>query len=102
VIGSTGVSSADGEKCAQAAIDAVFKKQGTSDKHVDGRVRRIMGEQGWPDRGDEQLVVEVGFGVRTARQLRSAKPASTSVSLASFRRRTGKGAADREISRGVG
>jgi glc operon protein GlcG len=30
VIGSMGVSSADGEKCAQAAIDAVFKKQGTS------------------------------------------------------------------------
>jgi glc operon protein GlcG len=29
VIGSMGVSSADGEKCAQAAIDAVFKKQGT-------------------------------------------------------------------------
>jgi glc operon protein GlcG len=27
VIGSMGVSSADGEKCAQAAIDAVFKKQ---------------------------------------------------------------------------
>ena len=26
VIGSMGVSSADGEKCAQAAIDAVFKK----------------------------------------------------------------------------
>jgi hypothetical protein len=25
-----GVSSADGEKCAQAAIDAVFKKEGTS------------------------------------------------------------------------
>jgi uncharacterized protein GlcG (DUF336 family) len=29
VIGSMGVSSADGEKCAQAAIDAVFKKKGT-------------------------------------------------------------------------
>jgi len=29
VIGSMGVSSADGEKCAQAAIDAVFKKPGT-------------------------------------------------------------------------
>ncbi len=29
VIGSIGVSSADGEKCAQAAIDAVFKMQGT-------------------------------------------------------------------------
>src|SRR5712671_155276 len=29
VIGSMGVSSADGEKCAQSAIDAVFKKQGT-------------------------------------------------------------------------
>jgi uncharacterized protein GlcG (DUF336 family) len=29
VIGSMGVSSANGEKCAQAAIDAVFKKQGT-------------------------------------------------------------------------
>jgi glc operon protein GlcG len=29
VIGSMGVSSADGEKCAQLAIDAVFKKQGT-------------------------------------------------------------------------
>jgi uncharacterized protein GlcG (DUF336 family) len=29
VIGSMGVSSADGEKCTQAAIDAVFKKQGT-------------------------------------------------------------------------
>jgi glc operon protein GlcG len=27
VIGAMGVSSADGEKCAQAAIDAVFKKQ---------------------------------------------------------------------------
>ena len=26
VIGSMGMSSADGEKCAQAAIDAVFKK----------------------------------------------------------------------------
>jgi uncharacterized protein GlcG (DUF336 family) len=30
VLGSMGVSGADGEKCAQAAIDAVFKKQGTS------------------------------------------------------------------------
>jgi glc operon protein GlcG len=30
VIGSMGVSSADGEKCAQAAIDAVFKKEATS------------------------------------------------------------------------
>jgi glc operon protein GlcG len=30
VIGAMGVSSADGEKCAQAAIDAVFKKQGDS------------------------------------------------------------------------
>jgi glc operon protein GlcG len=29
LIGAMGVSSADGEKCAQAAIDAVFKKQGT-------------------------------------------------------------------------
>ena len=29
VIGSMGVSSADGEKCAQAAIDVVFKKPGT-------------------------------------------------------------------------
>jgi glc operon protein GlcG len=29
VIGTMGVSSADGERCAQAAIDAVFKKQGT-------------------------------------------------------------------------
>jgi glc operon protein GlcG len=29
VIGAMGVSSADGEKCAQAAIDVVFKKQGT-------------------------------------------------------------------------
>jgi hypothetical protein len=29
VIGSMGVFSADGEKCAQAAIDAVFKKQST-------------------------------------------------------------------------
>ena len=27
VVGSMGVSSADGEKCAQAAIDAVFNKQ---------------------------------------------------------------------------
>jgi glc operon protein GlcG len=30
VIGSMGVSSGDGEKCAQAAIDAVFKKQATA------------------------------------------------------------------------
>ena len=30
MIGAMGVSSADGEKCAQAAIDAVFKKQGAS------------------------------------------------------------------------
>ncbi len=30
VIGAMGVSGADGEKCAQAAIDAVFKKQATS------------------------------------------------------------------------
>jgi glc operon protein GlcG len=30
VIGSMGVSSADGEKCAQAAIDAVFNKRGAS------------------------------------------------------------------------
>src|SRR6266700_4214842 len=30
VIGAMGVSSADGEKCAQAAIDVVFKKQGAS------------------------------------------------------------------------
>src|SRR5580700_9637080 len=30
VIGSMGVSSADGEKCAQAAIDAVFNKQRTA------------------------------------------------------------------------
>jgi uncharacterized protein GlcG (DUF336 family) len=29
VIGAMGVSSEDGEKCAQAAIDAVFKKQGS-------------------------------------------------------------------------
>jgi glc operon protein GlcG len=29
MIGSMGVSSGDGEKCAQAAIDAVFKKPGT-------------------------------------------------------------------------
>jgi glc operon protein GlcG len=28
VIGAMGVSSADGEKCVQAAIDVVFKKQG--------------------------------------------------------------------------
>jgi hypothetical protein len=27
MIGSMGVSGADGEKCAQAAIDAVFKTQ---------------------------------------------------------------------------
>ena len=30
MIGSMGVSGADGEKCAQAAIDAVFKKQGAT------------------------------------------------------------------------
>ncbi len=30
VIGAMGVSSADGEKCAQAAIDAVFKGQAKS------------------------------------------------------------------------
>jgi glc operon protein GlcG len=30
VIGSMGVSGADGEKCAQAAIDAVFKKKGAA------------------------------------------------------------------------
>ena len=30
VIGAMGVSSGDGEKCAQAAIDAVFKKQGAT------------------------------------------------------------------------
>ena len=30
VIGSMGVSSADGERCAQAAIDAVFKKKAAS------------------------------------------------------------------------
>jgi glc operon protein GlcG len=30
VIGAMGVSGADGEKCAQAAIDAVFKTQGAS------------------------------------------------------------------------
>jgi len=30
VVGAMGVSGADGEKCAQAAIDAVFKGQGTS------------------------------------------------------------------------
>src|SRR3984893_14607877 len=30
VVGSMGVSSADGEKCAQAAIDAVFTKQRAS------------------------------------------------------------------------
>ena len=30
MIGAMGVSSADGEKCAQAAIDAVFKKKGPS------------------------------------------------------------------------
>jgi uncharacterized protein GlcG (DUF336 family) len=29
LIGAMGVSSGDGEKCAQAAIDAVFKKEGT-------------------------------------------------------------------------
>jgi len=32
MIGSMGVSSGDGEKCAQAAIDAVFKKQGATAK----------------------------------------------------------------------
>ena len=30
MIGAMGISGADGEKCAQAAIDAVFKKQGAS------------------------------------------------------------------------
>ena len=30
VIGAMGVSGADGEKCAQAAIDALFKGQATS------------------------------------------------------------------------
>jgi glc operon protein GlcG len=30
MIGAMGVSSADGEKCAQAAIDAVFKKQASA------------------------------------------------------------------------
>src|ERR1700730_5657309 len=30
IVGAMGVSGADGEKCAQAAIDAVFKKQATS------------------------------------------------------------------------
>jgi uncharacterized protein GlcG (DUF336 family) len=30
VIGAMGVSSAEGEKCAQAAIDAVFKGQAAS------------------------------------------------------------------------
>ena len=30
VIGAMGVSGADGEKCAQAAIDAVFKGQATT------------------------------------------------------------------------
>src|SRR5580700_6101691 len=30
MIGAMGVSSGDGEKCAQAAIDAVFKKKGPS------------------------------------------------------------------------
>jgi uncharacterized protein GlcG (DUF336 family) len=30
VVGAMGVSGADGEKCAQAAIDAVFKTQGSS------------------------------------------------------------------------
>ena len=30
MIGAMGVSGADGEKCAQAAIDAVFKAQGAS------------------------------------------------------------------------
>ena len=32
VIGAMGVSGADGEKCAQAAIDAVFKGQATASK----------------------------------------------------------------------
>jgi len=30
VVGAMGVSGADGEKCAQAAIDAVFKGPATS------------------------------------------------------------------------
>jgi uncharacterized protein GlcG (DUF336 family) len=30
VIGAMGVSSGDGERCAQAAIDAVFKGQATT------------------------------------------------------------------------
>ena len=30
VVGAMGVSGADGEKCAQAAIDAVFKGQAAS------------------------------------------------------------------------
>jgi uncharacterized protein GlcG (DUF336 family) len=30
MIGAMGVSGADGEKCAQAAIDAVFKKPGVA------------------------------------------------------------------------
>jgi glc operon protein GlcG len=30
MIGAMGVSSADGEKCVQVAIDVVFKRQGTS------------------------------------------------------------------------
>jgi uncharacterized protein GlcG (DUF336 family) len=30
VIGAMGVSGADGEKCAQAAIDAVFHGQGSA------------------------------------------------------------------------
>ena len=30
VVGAMGVSSAEGEKCAQAAIDAVFKGQATT------------------------------------------------------------------------
>jgi uncharacterized protein GlcG (DUF336 family) len=30
VIGAIGVSSADGERCGQAAIDAVFKGQATT------------------------------------------------------------------------
>jgi uncharacterized protein GlcG (DUF336 family) len=30
LIGAMGVSSGDGEKCVQAAIDVVFKKQGAS------------------------------------------------------------------------
>ena len=30
IVGAMGVSGADGEKCAQAAIDAVFKKPASS------------------------------------------------------------------------